>query len=229
MKANIIFDNRTKEAHLFSGWGFSCLIGSTLFDTGEKGPWLLENLTRLHHPLTEIDRVVISHDHWDHWGGLWDLLDSKPGLPVYGCDGFSNDLKRKVTNSRGEFHAVGLFQEIEPNIVTTGEIIGTHSGSSIAEQALIIRSEKGISVVTGCAHPGIIRIVEQVRNNYPSDALYAVLGGFHLMKLEKKEALKTLNELKAFGFKQIGATHCSGGDAYAASSLNLHVGAEIEL
>lgn len=229
MKAQVIFDNQTKEAHFFSGWGFSCLLGSTLFDTGEKGPWLLENLSRLQHPLSEIERVVISHDHWDHWGGLWDLLEVTSEMTVYGCEGFSSDFKQKVNRAGGTFKPVKPFQEFEPNVLTTGEIVGTHSGASIAEQSLIVKTDKGLSIITGCAHPGIVRIVEQVRKKYPDDGFYAILGGFHLMEHGDTETKKIIKTVESFGFIQIGATHCSGKTAFEESNIKLFVGTELEL
>ncbi len=57
--------------------GFACLVetahGSTLFDTGQ-GLGLLQNARALRKDLSQLDRVVLSHGHYDHTGGLPDLL-----------------------------------------------------------------------------------------------------------------------------------------------------------
>ena len=48
-----------------------------------------------------IEKVVISHDHWDHTGGLWDLLEERKGLNVYSCPGFSWEFNEKVDTAGG--------------------------------------------------------------------------------------------------------------------------------
>jgi 7,8-dihydropterin-6-yl-methyl-4-(beta-D-ribofuranosyl)aminobenzene 5'-phosphate synthase len=89
MKAAIAYDNRSVDGFQ-AGWGFSCVVdGRILFDTGEAAESLLFNLKRLNVSLKDIEAVVISHEHWDHTGGLWKLLEKKSGLKVYGCPGFS--------------------------------------------------------------------------------------------------------------------------------------------
>jgi len=68
----IVYDNEA-NASLKSGWGFSCLIETEekiLFDTGDSGEKLIYNLRQLNIQPESIDAVVISHNHWDHTGGL---------------------------------------------------------------------------------------------------------------------------------------------------------------
>ena len=78
MKIQVLFDKDSEDKKLHIGWGVSFLIDDKiLFDTGEKGEWLLENMRFLKVSIDKIEAIVISHDHWDHWGGLWDLLKIK--------------------------------------------------------------------------------------------------------------------------------------------------------
>lgn len=71
MKLMVLYDNTSRIQRLQFGWGFSCLVDERiLFDTGENGQSLLENMNTLHVDISKIDAVVISHEHWDHTGGL---------------------------------------------------------------------------------------------------------------------------------------------------------------
>jgi len=73
-----------------------------LFDTGENGQWLMENMGNLKEDKNKIKAVVISHDHWDHTGGLWELLKRKKGLIVYACPNFSPEFKEKAKGLKGK-------------------------------------------------------------------------------------------------------------------------------
>lgn len=79
------------------------------------------------------------------------------------------------------------------------------------DQALVLDTEKGIVVLTGCGHAGVINILEYARKVAPSQAsVFAVLGGLHLFAA-KEEALNwTANKLKELGVAQIMGAHCTG-------------------
>jgi len=76
MKLTIVYDNEVykKDAGLKSDWGFSCLIETEnediLFDTGAKGKILLNNMEKLDVEPEKISKIIISHEYWDHYGGL---------------------------------------------------------------------------------------------------------------------------------------------------------------
>ena len=78
MKLTIVYDNNAFDPRLKTAWGFSALVeydGHTLlFDTGGDAPTLLENMDILEIDPAQIEKVVISHDHGDHTGGLEGLL-----------------------------------------------------------------------------------------------------------------------------------------------------------
>jgi len=84
MKITIVYDNNAREG-LKKGWGFSCLIEDDkkiLFDTGDDSEALLFNMEKLNIKLNEIDIIVLSHEHWDHAGGLQGLLKYIPKVRV---------------------------------------------------------------------------------------------------------------------------------------------------
>jgi len=211
MKIKILYDNRSAESNILSGWGFSCLVGgSVLFDTGEDGNSLLDNIKTMKIDIANIKDIVISHDHWDHVGGLGAILKNKKGIKVHGCGGFSRGFKDIVNKCGAELVEAELFSNITSNIFTTGSIEGIHKGSKIEEQSLVLKTINGITIVTGCAHPEIVKIVEHIKNLLIQEKLYCVLGGFHLKDMSDSEVVGVCNRLMDLGVQKAGPAHCSG-------------------
>ena len=209
MQIKITFNNESISKQFPIGWGFSCFVdGHILFDTGENSQRLLSNMEKLDVDINKIEMVVISHDHWDHTGGLWEILKIRKGLEVYACPHFSRGFKEKVKKLQGELVKADRFIEISKDIFTSGEISGY-----IPEQALAIKTENGITVITGCAHPGIVKMVEKVKEKFPKEQLYLVFGGFHLMDKDKREIEITVESFKKMKIKKVGPTHCTGKEA----------------
>ena len=156
MKITLVYDNDACPG-LKSDWGFSCLVEVAgeriLFDTGPTGEELIFNMKRLDIEARSIDKVIISHEHWDHIGGLRTLIEINSDIQV-----FKPDSSSELTQISGGVHLTGSL------------------GTSIKEQALIVSTPKGYVVITGCAHPGLENIIEQAR---PLGRIYGVVGGFH--------------------------------------------------
>ncbi len=169
MKITIVYDNEANPG-LKSGWGFSCLIEGKeriLFDTGDSGKKLIYNMKQLNIVPETIDKVVISHNHWDHTGGLKEFS--------------------KLNNNAKVFHPKSFSKptEIFPGLYSTGAL-----GGLIKEQSLVVNTQKGNLVITGCAHPGLEKIIEKAEQ---LGTIYGVVGGFHgfsiLEKLQKIELI----------------------------------------
>ena len=77
------------------------------------------------------------------------------------------------------------------------------------EICLALETEKGVVVVVGCSHPGILNILETVtqRLNQP---IYAVVGGTHLVNADVGRIRYTVTEMKRMGLKLLALSHCSG-------------------
>ncbi len=214
MLIKILFDKAADDKKFCVGWGVSVFIDNhILFDTGENGPWLIKNLKNSGGDIHSVDKVVISHDHWDHTGGLWDVLALKPKLPVYACPGFGAKFKNMVQKCRGELRLKDEMIEISENIFITGEIPGEYKGRYMPEQAAVLKTEKGITVITGCSHPGIVKIAEKVKKSFAGDNLNLVLGGFHLPDTDVRVIEAIAKKLINTGFSRAAPTHCSGPEA----------------
>jgi len=69
---------------------------------------------------------------------------------------------------------------------------------------LIIDSKKGLVVITGCAHPGIVDIVKRAKELMKRDKAYLVLGGFH------HPSLSCVKEFKKLRIEKVAPSHCIG-------------------
>jgi len=237
MQIKILFDKMSIDKEYSIGWGFSCLIdGKILFDTGEKASYLLHNINVMGIEKSTIESVVISHDHWDHTGGLWEMLSNSPGLKVFSCPNFSVAFKDKVAEYKGSLIECSGLTQITDNIHCTGEIMGVYKGEKIAEQAIIVKTENGISVISGCAHPDIIKILKNVHSNFPDERLYMVFGGFHLKGKDTRSIQFCVDGFRELGVIKAGPTHCSGikaeklfQKAYGKNFIEIKVGQLISL
>ena len=213
MYIKVLYDNGAKKG-MVSGWGFSCLIdGKYLFDTGEAASSLMENKDRMMVSISDLEGIIVSHDHYDHTGGIWEILKRKKGIKVYVCASFSDTFKECVKESGGELVLVDKPMTITDNIVLTGELRGTYKGDEIVEQSVIVKGEKGVSVITGCAHPGIVKILRYVKKIVDTRSFYMVFGGFHLKDVSVDELTKTIEALEKIDIQKIGPTHCTGEKA----------------
>jgi len=105
MQAHVLFDSKSLNAQLNTGWGVSFLVDKTvLFDTGENGKLLLSNMKRLKVDLNSIQHVVISHDHYDHTSGLWEFLKIRENVKVFVCPQSNMEFKKRVTHYGGIIH-----------------------------------------------------------------------------------------------------------------------------
>ena len=168
MKITIIYDNCLEKRGLRTGWGFSSLIevGNVpplLFDTGADGATLLYNMKELGIDPKRIGKIVISHGHGDHIGGLFDLLEINKHAEIYVPASVVTKLPgRKVI-------MVGQSLQISEDIFSTGELQGI-------EQSLAIKTGKGILVVAGCSHPGVGAILAAASCH---GKVYGIIGGLH--------------------------------------------------
>lgn len=213
MYVKVLYDNKAKKG-LVSGWGFSCVIdGKILFDTGEASASLIENMERMMVSPEDLEAVVISHEHWDHTGGLWEILKRKKGLKVYACPSFSDTFKDCVKELGGELIPADGMMDVTDGIKVSGEIYGANIDPYIPEQALIIKGDKGVSVITGCAHPGLMSMLKKIKQDLCIEKFYMVFGGFHLGALEIAEISDVVAGMKSLGVYKVGPMHCTGDKA----------------
>ncbi|GAB4417234.1 MAG: MBL fold metallo-hydrolase [Anaerolineae bacterium] len=179
-----------------------------MFDTGADGDALLSNMAALKIDPQAIEAVVLSHNHADHTDGLQALLATGVRPDVYLIPAFSASFRRQVARVTNVIEAASG-QVITEGIFTTGEIDGSPS-----EQAIAIETDHGFVIVTGCAHPGITRIIEHIKAT-ADDPVYLVLGGFHLKDKTHAEIATIVQAFRRLGVAYVGPCHCTGAPAIA--------------
>ncbi|MEJ2688641.1 MAG: MBL fold metallo-hydrolase [Deltaproteobacteria bacterium] len=205
----VLYDNNSYREDLSPGWGFSCLVRgeekTILFDTGGDGAVLLDNMEKLGIDPGNIDIVVLSHAHGDHTGGLERLLTVNRHLTVFLLQSFPSEYKNGLRRLGIRFVEVHDFAKICKHVYSTGEL-----GTLIKEQSLIIRTDQGIVVITGCAHPGIIEIINEAKRLMHVDTVLLAMGGFHLLGKSKQKLEDIVAAFKQSGVSSVGPCHCSG-------------------
>jgi 7,8-dihydropterin-6-yl-methyl-4-(beta-D-ribofuranosyl)aminobenzene 5'-phosphate synthase len=100
-----------------------------------------------------IDKIILSHNHWDHTGGLKAVQKTNSGAEIIRPKTFTEPT------------------QISSKIYTTGAL-----GTWPKEQALVAGTDKGNIVITGCAHPGLGNILQVAKR---LGKVYGVIGGLH--------------------------------------------------
>jgi 7,8-dihydropterin-6-yl-methyl-4-(beta-D-ribofuranosyl)aminobenzene 5'-phosphate synthase len=189
-----VYNNIPYRRDLIPDWGFSCYIheAGLLFDTGAKGSVLLANMQELGISPADVRHLVISHDHWDHTGGIQAILAANPSIEVFVHDGFSEETLGLIR----EYAAptiVDTWTDILSGIAVTGPL-----ENDVREQSLVVTVPGGLLIVTGCAHPHISRIIDRVSREGP---VWGLIGGLHTVTAEDIDALA--------GVAYISASHCT--------------------
>jgi 7,8-dihydropterin-6-yl-methyl-4-(beta-D-ribofuranosyl)aminobenzene 5'-phosphate synthase len=234
-------------------------IFTVLFDTGVSSNGLIDNTARMGLNLSEVDFLVLSHGHYDHFGGLPNTIKAinKPDLPLI--------IHKDMLNQRGSSHkgsirahaAFPSSEQLTPAVLVktespiliadgtlciTGEIprltnFETGASSNVVlkngvwetepiivdERALVFNfQEKGLIVISGCAHAGIINTINYAIELTGIKQIYAVMGGFHLAGKENQNNIEpTIEQLKRLNPQIIVPSHCTGWRAISSLEQNL--------
>jgi 7,8-dihydropterin-6-yl-methyl-4-(beta-D-ribofuranosyl)aminobenzene 5'-phosphate synthase len=243
--------------------GFSAYVeterGNYLFDTG-RGEALIPNLWKFDKDPLAIQKIMLSHGHYDHTGGLASILELLGGVDILAHpDIFSTRYRISQADGKEVRRYVGLkfqrayleslggrfileknFREVTREMFLTGEVPRRTSfekgeGRLFAEsqgklipdpflddQSLVIESQKGLVLVLGCAHSGMINILEHAIEKTGKDQVHAIIGGTHLDFASPQQVEETIAALKKFKVERIGVSHCTG--LKAASRLYAEFG-----
>lgn len=205
-----LYDNTTAVPGVKANWGFSCLVETEdrkiLFDTGAKADVLKWNIARLGIDLSGLDAVVFSHTHDDHTGGP-SAVGAHPGIPIYmplhsRLSGFISAAIDGISARR--VPVTGDAVQAFPWISVQGEMQG-----AAWEDCLTVDTPRGLVVIVGCAHPGIIPMLEKIRKT-TGRPIHMVIGGFHLLSTPPDETARIVAGFKALGVQYAGPTHCTG-------------------
>jgi len=242
-------ENTASEEGIVAEWGLCILVEADdhkiLFDTGLSFS-AAYNAHILGIELSEVEKIIFSHGHSDHTGGLLHILKMVKGeVEVIAHPDIWAAKYSRYPESKEEYAGVSFPKEaaetlgalfnltrkpvwISENIVTSGEIPMTTEYEMIDpvlyvkekgelkpdplwdDQALFLKSDKGLIILLGCGHRGIINTIKHAQKLTGLETIYAVIGGTHLISASAKQLDLTISELLSLGIQRLGVSHCTG-------------------
>ncbi len=252
IELKVLSENRDNGVFAGEG-GLSILVNvageSFLFDTGLSNLYM-QNAKLLGVDLNKVNKVVLTHGHSDHTNGVkylpgktiilhpqafksrWSIrkkeqvgfnmtkeaLESKHNVilataPIEVCDNCI---------FLGEIPMVVDFEK-DGNFSTTLDQGLTETDYTEDDSGVVIKTDKGLFVMTGCGHRGVCNTIEQAKKVTGQDKIYGVLGGFHLRNLDKqKEKIDlTIQYFKHNNIQQLYLGHCVADDVIDYFEQNL--------
>ena len=229
------------------GWAVGITTPSVriLFDTGQ-GLGIINNCDLLEFNLSRLDKIVLSHGHYDHCSGLPLVLPLTGEVDVYIHEqGFGyrcchsekvNDREIGIRHTKSSLESLGAhfcfnkhfcaieegiylsgeiprhtsYEKQDPQLLRTGKTGKLQQDPHIDDQTLIIDSSQGLILILGCAHAGIINILNHVQQHLPDRPIHTVIGGTHLGFASDKQFAATVDALHAFDIQCLAAAHCTG-------------------
>ena len=248
LRVSTLSENTASIGDFLGEWGLSVLVEADttkiLLDTGATIS-AVHNAESLGINLSMIDKIVLSHGHYDHTGGLREMLRRmKKEIEIIAHpDIWQAKFSRRVGKpdkyigipyQKEELESLGAHftltkqpVEITQNIVTTGEISMVTEYETIDsglfvkqdfrfepdlvmdDQAMIIKTEKGLVIILGCAHRGMINTIYQAQKITGINAIQAVIGGSHLIGTAENRLWQSIAALKELGVQTLGLCHCT--------------------
>lgn len=255
VKITTLSENSVADIDYIAEWGLSIHISieghqPILFDTGYRHACIY-NARVAGIRLSEIDKIVLSHGHADHTGGLRSVLEvikyenpNRKHIDIIchpaaiesqhvkhtdhyfyrGCPYYIDELTRLGARFKISSEPTWITEDI----LSSGEVPMKTDFESVApicylkkgnqyvnstvedDQALFILTNKGLIIILGCAHRGIINTVLYAREITKIEDVYMVIGGSHLLNTSQKQQEKTLEAIQNLGIKKVGVSHCTG-------------------
>ena len=266
--------DRVSPYGLLGEHGFSCHLqtpaGDYLFDTG-GGMTIMNNAKLLGIDFTKLQGIMFSHGHFDHTGGLKQVLEQTGKIPIYAHpDLFSEHYSKnsgKMVNIGvpwpqteleklgADFNFSATPYEVTPGLLLSGAVprinqvetgdpnLVSHSksGEQITDPlgddlSLFINTEKGLVILLGCAHAGLLNIIDHAIKVTGQKKVTMVLGGTHLKFCSEEQMTATLDRLEELDIDKIGASHCTGlrgarmlAERFGERFFSASVGIEIQV
>lgn len=251
-RITVLCENTVQGMGLLGEHGFSAFVElpgeNILFDTGQ-GMSLIPNSLRLQKDLRSVSKLVLSHGHLDHVGGLMAFLELKGCCPVVAHpdifterfwllstpDGREKPLSVGVpwtqtylTTRGAKFEWVRDFVEIAPNVFLTGEVprktlfelgspkfavlgdAGWMQDPLLDDFSMVLKTAQGLVIVLGCAHSGVVNIINHAVDRTGENRIHAVIGGTHLGLSPEPQLDPTIRALKEFDIRILAVSHCTG-------------------
>lgn len=226
-----------------NGGGYSALLTiediegretNYLLDTGWNTAWMDHAFEKsgidVRLKNREIDSLIISHDHNDHFWGIESTLKHCPEIPIYHPSTMQEKSMRLLDgadysslsgNPKNSVPHTGPRMAVHPD-----ELCIPQPGVAVAmfdipiplgvrgENVMYVKvKDKGYVIVTGCGHPGIGTLIDFAADSFAGGGeLYGCYGGLHIAPMEKwrPEMQESIDKIQASGMRKVACNHCTG-------------------
>jgi 7,8-dihydropterin-6-yl-methyl-4-(beta-D-ribofuranosyl)aminobenzene 5'-phosphate synthase len=243
MRIITLIENLVYQKGLVAEHGLSFYIEidgmKFLFDTGQGKNFIL-NAHQLGIDISAIDKLIISHGHFDHAGGINDFLKEnikasvimkrEALYPKYSGKleiGVEHDANLPIDRIEFIESARQLSESlfVMPTITSYFPIDSHKKGFSVQvdgaivpdpfddELFLCIRNAQRLIVISSCSHNGITNILETAKKSF-NKSVSEVIGGFHVRESTLEEKRHIANYLNYNEVESIGICHCTGIETY---------------
>ena len=250
LKVSVLVENTVGvSTGVVAEWGLAMLLDfgdeCILLDTGEQGN-IVKNAKAQGIDLGQVDKLVLSHGHYDHTGGLMAFLKDKGPISVYAHpEVFMGHYSQRSSASSPRYIGVPYCLEqlesvganfiwqrepvkIRTDLWLSGEIprftdfeqidnalVNKEGLQFVQDQipddlSLFYESEKGLVILFGCAHAGLVNIVEHAKKVTGIDKVRAIVGGTHLGPASPEQKEETIDYLKKLNLEVLAPNHCTG-------------------
>lgn len=219
--------------HADNAAGFSALLEAEatdgvvrrlLFDTGWNPAWMdrrfaeegIDELLRQ----GQIEALIVSHEHFDHFWGIGSTLKHCPGITIYIPDGFHPD-GFDLIRRQGHTGQVVTVSVERPLVLFPGLALVSFPMRTLlkvdGENVLYAHiQDRGLTMVTGCGHGGVLNLLDYARRTFQGgERIHAIYGGLHISPLEDWDETReqVVNALRGYGIDKIACNHCTGRTA----------------
>lgn len=216
-----------------------------LLDTGGIQHTLQHNLAVLGLNAKRITDLVLSHGHFDHTSGVMDVLRLSPAARVWAAPSIARERLGDADAGRASgggallsglsFTPIDPYVQVAPGVTAftvpqterdsrwvcshhmferneQGEIVPDTFDDDVS---LLVQTDKGASVLLGCAHAGLPNILGYASRTFGIDCFDTVIGGTHLCGVRDGDYPLWMQELSGYRVKHWRPCHCTGFKAAA--------------
>lgn len=223
------------DLHADNAAGFSALLEAEtiegtvhrlLFDTGWNPAWMdrrfaEEGIDRMLQA-GQIEALIISHEHFDHFWGIGSTLKHCPGITIYVPEGF-HAAGFNLIRQQGHTGKVVTIPTGQPQVLFPGVALACFPMSTLlkvgGENVLYAQlQDRGLAMVTGCGHGGVLNLLDYARQNFVGgERIHALYGGLHIAPLDDWDEAREqiVQRLGDYGIDKLACNHCTGRTAVA--------------
>lgn len=237
VKVYVLVDNKVVDLRppgMKAEWGFSAYIDAkepVLMDSGQSDIAFRNMLVR---GLELPQKMVLSHGHYDHTGGLMSVLRPKMKLYTHPHAFLPRFYKgmhvgipfvRERIEAMAEVVEVTEPQEVAKDVWMLGEVQRKHEQALLEDSYIVVdgekqfdgllddtsvavKTDKGLLLVLGCCHAGLRNTVEWAEEVVGDEVKY-IVGGTHLIAFKPSELPEIIKWLDAI-IEKIAPCHCTG-------------------